>query len=508
MFSKVKSAAVFGLETFMVDVEADVKKHSEIPQFNIVGLPDTAVKESRDRVRSALTNSGFQLQMNKTVVNLAPADIKKEGAVYDLPMFIAILKAVGVLTADTDGMALFGELSLDGSVRPVKGMLPMAICAKEHGINAIFVPYDNAAECSIVDGLTVYPVSHAGDVFSHLAGSKQIVPCKPISFDEIEYTNIEDFSDVMGQQTAKKAMEIAAAGGHNVLLIGPPGSGKSMLAKRMPGILPRLSFQEAMETTKIYSIAGLLSEKQPIIKERPFRAPHHSVSRAGLTGGGTVPRPGEISLSHRGVLFLDELPEFDRTAMETLRQPLEDGKVTISRALGSLSYPCNVTLIAAMNPCPCGYYGHPTKKCICSESAVKKYLGKISGPLLDRIDLHVEVPALDFESLRGRQKGETSEEIRARVIKAREIQEKRFKGTDITCNAEMTPKLLREFCPLSESAEQLLRTAFDRLGMSGRAYDRILKVARTVADLNGCDDIDENHLLEALQFRATDKKYF
>ncbi len=506
MFAKISSLGLYGLNAFQVDVEIDISRGQ--PQFDIVGLPDAVVRESRERIRAALRANSISFPVASVMVNLAPADTRKSGSVHDMAIFMAILKAMRMIDKPLDGFSFIGEISLNGDIRRINGVLPMIMLAREHGIKAVFVPADNAREASVITGIDIYAVHNAEELIRHFRGEETLTPCEHYIPPEADYNETIDFSDVRGQQSAKKALEIAAAGGHNALLIGAPGSGKSMLAKRMSSILPPLTFEEALETTKIHSISGLLTPEMPIITKRPFRSPHHTISSAGLAGGGTIPHPGEVSLAHNGLLFLDELAEFDRRTLEILRQPLEDRKVTIARASGTVSYPCTIMLIGAMNPCPCGYFGHPKRKCICSPKKVAAYLSKISGPLLDRFDLHIEVAPVEFEDLSAKASEEPSAEIRKRVVAARAIQKERFSGTRITCNALITPDKLQEFCPMDDSAETLMKNVFDRLGLSARAYDRILKVARTIADLDSSEVIRKQHVAAASQYRSLDRKYW
>lgn len=509
MISKINSASLNGIDGYIVSVETDIS--SGFPAFEIVGLPDAAVKESKERIRAAIKNSGLVMPSKRITVNLAPADVKKEGAHFDMPIALGILLSSEQLEIkDCEKYAFFGELSLDGRLRRVNGILPMVISAYQNGVKDIILPLENAAEAAVISGLTVFGAESLDDILKHFTSQKELKPftvdIESIFNDKTE--SVYDFADVKGQPYVKRALEVAAAGGHNLLMIGPPGSGKTMIAQRIPSILPDMSFEEALEVTKLHSISGILPENSPIITKRPFRHPHHTVSSVGLSGGGAHPKPGELSLAHNGVLFLDELPEFRRDALEVMRQPLEDGTITITRVGGTCSYPCRIMLVASMNPCPCGYYGDPTRECTCSQSQIARYMSKISGPLLDRIDLHIEVPAVKFDELKDEKRGESSAEIKKRVDAAREIQRKRYEKAGIYSNSRLTPQLMREYCKPDRDAEAILEMAYKSMGLSARAHNRILKVARTIADLDGAERINSEHITEAIQYRTLDRKFF
>ena len=503
MIAKVLSYALLGLEGVPVAVETDISRG--LPAFEMVGLPDAAVKESKERVRSAIKNSVLEFPAHKITVNFAPADVKKEGSAFDLPVAVSILAAYGVLRADMKDTVFLGELALNGELRPVSGVLPALISARDKGFQKFIVPKENAKEAGYIRGVKVYAAASLREVTEHLSG---LVPLEPVPPSEFSARNNAaekecDLSFVKGQPVAKRALEVAVAGGHNILFVGPPGSGKTMLARAIPSILPDMTRAESLQTTEIYSVAGMTDPAHPLVDTRPFRSPHHTASTVSLAGGGGTPRPGEISLAHNGVLFLDELPEFDKSALETLRQPLEDGFVTITRAAGTLTLPSRFMLVCAMNPCKCGWYGHPSGRCTCSENQVEQYMRRISGPLLDRIDMYIEVPSVEYEAMRRKDTPESSAVIRQRVNAAREVQKQRFAGTEVSCNAYMTPAMIGRYCQLDGAGERLMQGAFDRLGLTGRSHDRILRMARTIADLEGSEHIEASHLAEAIQFRSS-----
>jgi len=506
VLAKVLSSAVFGIDAYTVEVEVDIA--TGLPAFSTVGLPDGAVKESKDRVKAAIKNCGYEFPSRRITVNLAPADIRKEGAAFDLPIAVGILAAMELVSKEKlEEFFILGELSLYGKVKPIRGTLPISVAARDAGLRGVIIPEGNSKEAAVVKGIEVLGVSNLFEVLDLLNGDRQIQPTtvdlEEIFAEEVSYP--VDFNEVKGQEHVKRCLEVAVAGGHNVIMIGPPGSGKTMLARRVPSILPDMHFEESLETTKIHSVVGLLPSDSALVVQRPFRSPHHTVSDAGLIGGGGIPKPGEVSLAHNGVLFLDELPEFKKNLLEMLRQPMEDGKVTIARAATSLTYPADFMLVAAMNPCPCGYYGDSTHECTCTIPQIQRYRSKISGPLMDRIDIHIEVPAVKYRDLTATDSGEPSKVLKERINRARKIQSDRFRGLKIHCNAQMTNRHIKRFCSIDDASQRLLEMAIDKLGLSARAYTRILKVGRTIADLAGEEEISAAHISEAIQYRSLDR---